>query len=115
MKESTAVVNRHHRVPYDVYVGRGSIWGNPFPIGAGADREQVIRRYEGYLRENQELLEELPSLQGRTLACYCAPAPCHGHIIAAFADSLASTGSIPDDSVSDRLFPGPRRQKLSFG
>lgn len=114
MSELTAVVNRHHRVPYDVYIGRGSIWGNPFPIEPGADREQVIRRYEVYLRENRELLEQLTEIQGKTLACYCAPAPCHGDILAALADSLELTGSLPQDSVSDGLFPLPKRPKLSF-
>jgi hypothetical protein len=30
----TTVVNKRHNVPYDVYIGRGSIWGNPF-VSAG--------------------------------------------------------------------------------
>ena len=114
MATTTEVVNKHHGVDFDVYVGRGSRWGNPYPLGPD-DRETVIRRYEEYLRESPELLEALPEIQGKVLACFCAPRPCHGHILAAFADSLSATGAIPSDSVSDGLFPGPQRARLSFG
>ena len=40
----TVVVNlRKER--FDVYIGRGSKWGNPFRIGADGDRVEVIRKY----------------------------------------------------------------------
>lgn len=111
---STTVVNRHHKIPYDVYVGRGTPWGNPYPVSEGS-RESVIRRYEEYLRKNGELISQLDELQGLVLACSCAPRPCHGDILAAFADSLAETGELPRESISDRLFPEPKRPQLSFG
>lgn len=114
MSETTAVVNRHHRVPYDLYVGRGTPWSNPYPVGEGG-RESAIRRYEEYLRSNEELLLVLPDLQGKVLCCPCSPLPCHDDILAAFADNLAETGKVPTDSVSDGLFPGPKRPQLSFG
>lgn len=31
-------------------------------------------------------VEALPHLQGRELGCWCAPAPCHGHVLAAVID-----------------------------
>lgn len=114
MDRSTAVVNRHHKIPYDVYVGRGTPWGNPYPLSEGG-REAVIRRYEEYLRGNAELIGRLPELQGKVLGCSCAPQPCHGDILAAFTDSLAETGELPDESVTDKLFPEPKRPQLSFG
>ena len=33
----TKVVNKYHE-NYDVYIGRGSKWGNPFVIGKDGDR-----------------------------------------------------------------------------
>lgn len=115
MSESTPVVNKRHGIPFDIYIGRGSRWGNPFPIGGGDDREAVIRKYEGYLRSSEELLSAVVELAGKSLGCFCAPAPCHGDILAAFADSFQSTGVPPEESVSDEIFSAPKRPRLSFG
>lgn len=30
MSNKTSIVNKHHKLPYDIYIGRGSKWGNPF-------------------------------------------------------------------------------------
>lgn len=40
----TTVVNRH-KASYDVYVGRGTKWGNPFEIGKDGTRLEVIEKY----------------------------------------------------------------------
>lgn len=77
----TSLVNKHHKIPYDIYIGRGSIWGNPFEIGKDGNREEVIIKYESYIRNNQDLLNKLPTLVGKTLCCYCSPLPCHGDIL----------------------------------
>lgn len=111
---ATTVVNRHHGDTYDVYIGRGSIWGNPFPVTQGG-REHVIRSYEDYLRGKPELLASLGDLHGKTLGCFCEPLPCHGDILAAFAESFTLTGAIPEASVSDQIFSGPKRAQLAFG
>lgn len=86
MQEQTIVVNKHHQVPYDVYIGRGSIWGNPFVIGKDGDRDAVIGKYEQHLLSRPDLMARLPELRGKTLACFCAPKPCHGHVLARLAD-----------------------------
>lgn len=77
------------RAPYDVYIGRGrgSRWGNPFVIGRGGDRAEVIEKYERWLLTQPELLVALPQLRGRTLGCWCAPRPCHGDVLARLADA----------------------------
>src|SRR5688572_10622655 len=36
--ETTRVANKERGDEFDVYIGRGTPWGNPFPIGEGADR-----------------------------------------------------------------------------
>ena len=67
--------------PYDIYIGRGSKWGNPFIIDKDGDRLEVIQKYEEYLVNNKKLLDSLYELKGKTLGCYCSPKPCHGDIL----------------------------------
>jgi hypothetical protein len=76
----TQVVNKT-RSKYDVYIGRGSIWGNPFVIGPDGTREEVCAKYLGYLLGNQKLLDSLHLLKGKRLGCFCAPKLCHGDIL----------------------------------
>jgi len=64
-----------------VYIGRPSKWGNPFRSGEDGTREQVIAKYEEWLRSNPDLLAQLDELKGKTLACWCKPKACHGDII----------------------------------
>ncbi len=82
---ATTVVNLR-REPYDIYIGRGSVWGNPFRIGLHGDRATVIKLYCDYLFSDDELLLRLPELQGKVLGCFCKPAACHGDLLAALAD-----------------------------
>ena len=83
---STRVVNRRAE-PHDVYIGRGSIWGNPFKIGADGTREEVIAKYRDRLLASPTLLAQLPTLRGKTLGCYCKPAACHGDVLAELAEA----------------------------
>ena len=74
------VVNvRYER--YDVYIGRGSKWGNRFVIGRDGSRDDVIRRYREWILENDELLSCLHELKDKVLGCYCKPLPCHGDVL----------------------------------
>lgn len=57
-------------------------WGNPFKLKAGEPRGATIERYRKYILGNRELLNRLPELAGKKLACWCKPAPCHGDILA---------------------------------
>ena len=76
----TKVVNLRYE-PYDVYIGRGSIWGNPFRIGVHGTREEVIIKYKWYVLNKPTLLACLPELKGKVLGCYCKPLACHGDIL----------------------------------
>lgn len=69
------------REPYDVYIGRGSKWGNPFVIGKDGTREEVIEKYRQYILSKTFLLESLHELKGKTLGCWCAPKACHGDVL----------------------------------
>ena len=70
----------------NIYIGRktqllpASKWQNPFPI-RNNNREEVVKKFEQYLRNNRELLGELHHLKGKNLGCWCSPKLCHGSII----------------------------------
>lgn len=82
------VVNKY-KEPYDIYIGRGSIWGNPFPINeaTGDTREVVIEKYRAHLfkqvMRGEITVQQLLELDGKTLGCFCKPKACHGDVIAA--------------------------------
>lgn len=107
----TCVVNKHHNEPFDVYIGRGSIFGNPFPMGGrtreekAASRREVVAQYEQHLLHSPELLAHVAVLYGKTLQCFCAPAPCHGHVLAHYAHALATTGALPEHSALSVIYP----------
>lgn len=77
------------KMPFDIYIGRPSKWGNPFshlPRSAAEvkvnSREQAIACYEEYLLQNPGLLEEARrELKGKVLGCWCHPKPCHGDVL----------------------------------
>jgi hypothetical protein len=72
--------------PYDVYIGRGSIWGNKFEIGKDGNRDTVIKKYKEYILNKPSLLKRVNELYGKTLGCYCAPLPCHGDVLIKLAE-----------------------------
>lgn len=80
------VVNKRWE-PHQVYIGRGSVLGNPFPINEdiGDTRDAVIKRYRLWLwkqiGDGKISIAYLRSLNGKTLGCYCAPLPCHGDVV----------------------------------
>jgi hypothetical protein len=69
------------RDKHDIYIGRGSKWGNPFKIGKDGTREEVIDKYREYILNKPELLAALPELKGKVLGCWCAPKACHGDVL----------------------------------
>ncbi|MCX7113382.1 MAG: DUF4326 domain-containing protein [Proteobacteria bacterium] len=86
----TKVVNIDKCNNHDVYIGRGSKWGNPYAIGFSGDRDEVIRKYKydferGFLRFSKE---DVLELKGKTLGCHCKPAACHGDVLADYLNSL---------------------------
>ena len=66
---------------YDIYIGRGSKWGNPFIVGKDGSRDEVISKYEAYLMSHPTLTQDLPELIGKTLGCFCKPKACHGDVL----------------------------------
>ena len=79
---TTKVVNKY-KESYDVYIGRGSKWGNPFIIGQHGNRQEVIEAYHAWITHGQgvHLLKDLHELKGKTLGCFCKPKACHGDVL----------------------------------
>ena len=71
---------------YDVYIGRPEKWGNPFSIGKDGTREEVVVKYEKWIRANTKLIADIPELVGKTLGCWCKPQSCHGDILLKLVD-----------------------------
>lgn len=78
--------------PNTVYVGRGSIFGNPFKVGLHGDAKECVDKYINYMlpysHEKGTLyefyisvcnLELIQTLKGKNLACWCKENEiCHG-------------------------------------
>ena len=77
---------------YDVYIGRPSIFGNPFSIGKNGIREEVIEKYKKYfynrINNDNNFRNKIIALSGKTLGCWCKPQACHGDIIVLYLDNL---------------------------
>lgn len=73
-----------------VYIGRGSMWGNPFVIGQHGNRDQVCDLHKealkNQIRSGDVTLEQLDSLYGKNLVCFCAPLRCHGDTLVKAAE-----------------------------
>lgn len=86
--------------PYDIYIGRPSIWGNPFSHKDGTQAkfktltvEDAVIQYKEWLLKQPHLLKQINSLKGKTLGCWCKTkknpnALCHGDVLAELADNF---------------------------
>ena len=71
-----------------VRIDRKTDWGNPFPLQDRNDpdeRREVVEQYRSYLADAIDSgkvdLDRLARLDGKQLACHCAPQPCHGDVL----------------------------------
>lgn len=111
-----------------VYVGRGSIWGNPFRIGdmwarrrmaAGGgqrssgpipDAAEAVRLYRRFTARETSLLLFLPQLRGKDLMCWCPlDQPCHADVLLKLANAATASPSASParPSVPTALEPAP--------
>ena len=90
------VLNKYKIQPGEtgVYIGRPSPLGNPFQIGEHGDRGEVVALFKDYFLS--KLAARDPEIEmafrkltpNDNLICYCAPAPCHGHVIKECFDKI---------------------------
>lgn len=105
-----AVLNRHHLKGAwpagAIYVGRGTILGNPYVIDDELSREAAIDRFEDDLkaRISQHDPVVLTALVGAAratgLICSCVPARCHAELVRKYAMNLVSAAGIAPSPVS---------------
>jgi hypothetical protein len=73
-----------------VYVGRPTMWGNPFSIGEDGTRQEVVAKYRDWLLNGagQTIAHRARrELRGKDLVCWCAPKPCHAYVLLEVASS----------------------------
>ena len=75
---------------YDIYIGRGSKWGNPFVMrnSSDAERNRVCDAYEAWFVNQPDLVNDLHELKGKRLGCFCKPKRCHGDFLAREANKI---------------------------
>jgi len=79
-----------------VYIGRAhmgrrlpaSKFANPFPLqdrSSDSERKVILERYHDWLWQQIQAdvitVTDLQELDGKCLACFCAPQPCHGMVL----------------------------------
>lgn len=72
-----------------VLIDRTTIWGNPYYEGRDGTREEVIDKYEEWIKHlivELPVLYDLEKLRGRDLVCWCAPLACHGDVLLRLAN-----------------------------
>jgi hypothetical protein len=82
------IINIKKDKNYDVYIGRGSIFGNPFKIGVDGNRDDVIEKYRVYfykkIEKDKIFRKEVRKLKNKNLGCFCKPLRCHSDVIIDF-------------------------------
>jgi hypothetical protein len=101
----TVVVNRY-KEPFEVDIGRGSKWGNPYSHEPKSrakfivkSRAEAVRLFRYWILGQPHLLADLGELKGKILGCYCLPKACHGEILAELADNFDPDILSSDDSA----------------
>ncbi|WP_274644942.1 DUF4326 domain-containing protein [Pseudomonas serbica] len=118
------------KAPYDEYIGRPKQpnmmhWGNPFGLSGDkcavrvSSRTEAMNRFwywlEGTADQNVEperrqwILDNLESLRGKRLGCFCMPQPCHGLIYRAFLGEITKEQALstqPWQEVQNDIFAG---------
>jgi hypothetical protein len=80
---------RKHGIPEGaVYVGRPTLFGNPFMIGPDGDRDTCIEKFRQLVDSSPVMRVSIKAeLKGKDLVCWCAPKPCHADILLKVANS----------------------------
>ena len=89
-----------------VYIGRsmrgltGHKLANPFKLDkGGGNRDEVVDKYRswlwGQIRDGKVTVDDLLSLDGKDLVCFCHPKRCHGDILISAVEWAKKQKEIP--------------------
>jgi hypothetical protein len=89
------VIHRRDRATTDLYVGRPTLWGNPFRLDDPDDETARLACVHAYAvhfaqrsgRQQSFMLSTIRRVlrAGGRLACHCSPRICHAQVLAAWA------------------------------
>lgn len=105
---SIIIVNKHNHISTenDIYIGRGSILGNPYSHLKNSkaefivkSRDEAIAKYKIWLISKLKLKDEnicraIAAIYKKSkesnvyLVCYCYPLSCHGEVIKSIVENL---------------------------
>ena len=96
MKGSIQIINKkiNPRKPH-IPIGKGTIFENPYPSTLGRRRQilhyqkdfqELMTWNSGLKRAVDNLVEKVYAGHNVVLGCFCAPRPCHGHIIKEYVE-----------------------------
>lgn len=64
-----------------VYVGRPTVWGNPYRIGRDGSRAEVVAKFRGDVMRSPVYRRRIRlHLRGKHLLC-CGRTPCHADVL----------------------------------
>eukprot|EP00730_Choanoeca_flexa_P017846 TRINITY_DN8637_c0_g2_i1.p2 TRINITY_DN8637_c0_g2~~TRINITY_DN8637_c0_g2_i1.p2 ORF type:complete len:204 (+),score=11.92 TRINITY_DN8637_c0_g2_i1:968-1579(+) len=99
----------------DEYLGRQCNMGgwrlpksklfNPFSVrSCGGSALKAVEKFANHLLLSPDLIELLPSLQGKRLGCWCPPnQACHAKLIAALVNKSAAADGPGDNSQAGQI------------
>lgn len=74
---------------FTVYIGRPTVYGNPFIIGRDGTRKQCIKKFRRFAWKTKRVRDAIAALpKNAILGCHCSPKPCHGDVIIALHKKL---------------------------
>ena len=85
VNKKTVAVNKYAN-EFDVYIGRGSVFGNSYTHKANTlaefqvdSRDEAISKHKEALLKDPALMKRVRrELSGKVLGCFCKPKACHG-------------------------------------
>jgi hypothetical protein len=116
------LANRHTHKPTrdDVYIGRGSKYGNPYTVKEHGNRALLLHAEDFCARLLGNTgypvtiwVDTLVALEFKTLVCSCAPRPCHGDIYLEWLDTYGEYMAIKGYSPDHPPIPGAVAAALS--
>lgn len=108
LNTKTAPATSHPRT----YIGRGTLWGNPYVLGKDGSRKDVLRAYAKLMNvrlnsEDKPFWDaELAEMGGTYLTCHCAPKACHGDILLGIINARAETANAAASEIGDGISKG---------